>query len=95
MLPDFKWNIGYSCGGGNDITTWDDGSTITPGTIFDVNRCKEECKTHSECAGFVQLHSSRACDYYKKAPLELTQDHGVDRDCWTKIPCMIVSQIMH
>jgi len=53
--------------GGESINSWNDGSEANYGTATELSECKQSCKDHSECAGFVQ--SETACGYWKMGPL--------------------------
>ena len=79
----YKVIKGYSCGG-KPIHKWKDGSHAFWGMHIDLSKCKEECNEHTECEGFVAVHSSGVCGHWKSGPLTMTEQYGKDRDCYKK-----------
>ena len=81
---DYQVTKEHSCGG-IDIKKWDDKTNSNWGLHKGISRCKDECDQHDECAGFVVIHSLfPTCGHWKRSPLNLTQEHGTDRDCYVK-----------
>ena len=74
---------GKSCGG-SDIIQWDDGSSANWGTVSGITECKNECDKHVECAGFVNVYSTGICGYWKRGPLKLNDEYGINGDCYIK-----------
>ena len=57
---------GYHCGGEN-IYSWDDGSSTNYGTFDNLLNCKATCDIHDECAAFVFYND--ICAFWARAPL--------------------------
>ena len=61
---------------------WNDGSNANYGKTTELSECKQTCRDHSECAGFVQ--NSNGCGIWKRGPLSpsptKTQGH-----CYKKV----------
>ena len=79
----YKVIKGYSCGG-IPIQKWKDGSHAFWGMHIDLSYCKDECNKHTECEGFVAVHSTGTCGHWKSGPLTMTEQYGKDRDCYMK-----------
>ena len=79
----YKVIKGYSCGG-KPIRKWKDGSHAFWGMHIDLSKCKDECNKHTECEGFVAVHSTGICGHWKSGPLTMTEQYGKDRDCYVK-----------
>ena len=79
----YKITNGYSCGG-IPIRQWKDGTHAKWGMHKGLSNCKNECNQHTECKGFVAVHSTGVCGHWKSGPLRLTEKFGKDRDCYMK-----------
>ena len=62
------------------IQTWSDGPSAR-GSVYDLEKCKETCDQHSECAGFGVAPSGR-CSRYVSAPI--TREANNFNSCYVK-----------
>ena len=79
----YKVIRGYSCGG-TPIQRWKDGSHAFWGLHIDLSKCRDECNKHTECEGFVAVHSTGVCGHWKSGHLTMTEQYGKNRDCYIK-----------